>query len=98
MPIEGEALAILWALKNKQLDIMKSSSVVFWTDHQPLIGALKSFSPTAPYSPRLARLLPNIMPFSIEVRYISGRHQILADFLSRSFARYEPPKGGTAGY
>lgn len=88
MPIEGEALAILWALKNTQLDIMKSSSVIFWTDHQPLIVALKNYSPTAPYPPRLARLLGNIMSFSIEVRYISGRHQILADFLSRSSARY----------
>lgn len=84
MPIEGEALALLWGIKNCQADILKSSRVTFWTDHQPLIGALRNYSVDSPFSPRLSRLLGNISAFAVPVSYIQGKYQILADYLSRS--------------
>lgn len=80
---EGEALSLLWGIKNTQADILKSSKSIFWTDHQPLC-ALSNYSVDSPFSPRLSRLLSHIVASNVEVRYIEGRHQVLADYLSRS--------------
>lgn len=82
--IEGEALASLWVISQCHADILKSTSATLYTDHQPLIGALKNYSPQAPFSPRLARLLSKILSYNVDFKYISGKMQILADYLSRS--------------
>lgn len=82
--IEGEALASFWAISQCHADILKSTSATIYTDHQPLIGALKNYTPESPFSPRLSRLLAKILSYNVQFKYISGKAQILADYLSRS--------------
>lgn len=82
--IEAEATASLWIVSECHADILKASTTTVFTDHQPLVGALKNFSPEAPFSPRLSRLLGKLRSYNVEFKYLDGKHQIVADYLSRA--------------
>ncbi|KAK7588127.1 hypothetical protein V9T40_005372 [Parthenolecanium corni] len=50
-----------------------------FTDHQPLTFQHRFTIP----SPRLARLISKLSEFNFEIKHISGKENIIADFLSR---------------
>jgi hypothetical protein len=52
-----------------------------WTDHKPLVTALSRIS--IPISPRQQRHLAFISEFSVQLLYLPGLKNVVADFLSR---------------
>jgi hypothetical protein len=52
-----------------------------WTDHKPLVSALTSVS--VPISPKQQRQLAFISEFNIQMLYLPGLKNAVADFLSR---------------
>jgi cleavage and polyadenylation specificity factor subunit 1 len=52
-----------------------------WTDHKPLVSALTRVS--VPISPRQQRQLAFISEFNIQMLYLPGLKNVVADFLSR---------------
>lgn len=69
--IEGEALASLFVISQAHADILKSESTTVFTDHQPLIGAVKNYHPEAPQSPRLLKMLGKLTSFNVQFKYLS---------------------------
>ncbi len=52
-----------------------------WTDHKPLVTAISCVS--APISPRQQRHLAFISEFNVQILYLPGLKNVVADFLSR---------------
>ncbi len=52
-----------------------------WTDHKPLVTALSRVS--IPISPRQQRHLAFISEFNVQLLYLPGLKNVVADFLSR---------------
>ncbi len=52
-----------------------------WTDHKPLVTALSRVS--APISPRQQRHLALISQFNVQMLYLPGLKNVVANFLSR---------------
>ena len=53
-----------------------------FTDHQPLVKSLHKQSD--PWSTRQQRHLSHISEHSTDIHHIAGKHNIIADYLSRS--------------
>lgn len=75
---EREALAVVWALE-KFRGYIEGSHVTLSTDHQPLRWLLSLKSPTG----RLARWALQIQGYDLQIEYLCGKRNVLADFLSR---------------
>jgi hypothetical protein len=52
-----------------------------WTDHKPLVTAISRVS--APISPRQQCQLAFISEFNVQILYLPGLKNVVADFLSR---------------
>ena len=75
---EGEALAILFALKRFQ-PIVQGMEVTLRTDHRPL-SFVKS---GGEHNRKLARWWAELQEFNVTVEYFPGKQNIVADTLSR---------------
>ena len=64
--------------------------VVIETDHKPLESIWKKSIPSA--SPRLQRLLLKMAKYNVEMRYIQGKTNVIADALSRVCHMESPNK------
>ena len=56
--------------------------VTVYTDHKPILGAFKSPNGQA-YDPIAANHLAEISQFTTDIRYIDGKANVVADWLSR---------------
>ncbi len=61
-----------------------------WTDHKPLVTALSRVS--TPISPRQQRHLAYILEFNVQLLYLTGLKNVVADFL---ISTTPPPSTGT---
>lgn len=77
-PTEGEALAILFALKRFE-HLVHGMKVIVRTDHRPL-SFVKAGSE---HNRKLARWWAELLNFNIEVQYLPGKKNVVADALSR---------------
>ncbi|GFW28333.1 transposon Tf2-11 polyprotein [Trichonephila clavipes] len=75
---EREALAVVWAL-NKFRGYIDGASITVASDHQPLRWLMKLKSPTG----RLARWALQLQSFTLNMEYIPGKSNMVADMLSR---------------
>lgn len=80
---ERELLALVWAINYFKCYIFNRRFTVF-TDHAALTHALKIKDPTS----RIARWLCAIGDFDFETKFIKGKCNSIADFLSR-FVNYD---------
>ena len=79
--IERELLAAMWSLEHFN-HYIEGSNVTLQTDHKPLVSIWsKSINYTA--SPRIQRLLLRMSRYNVKLEYIAGRHNVIADALSR---------------
>ncbi|GFX92808.1 retrovirus-related Pol polyprotein from transposon 17.6 [Trichonephila clavipes] len=81
---EREALAVVWALK-KFRGYIEGTEITVASDHQPLKWLLNLKSPTG----RLARWALEIQSFNLNVQYIPGKANVVADMLSRPVTQQE---------
>ncbi|GFS88670.1 retrovirus-related Pol polyprotein from transposon 17.6 [Trichonephila clavipes] len=75
---EREALAVVWAL-NKFRGYIDGASITVASDHQPLRWLMKLISLTG----RLARWALQLQSFNLNMEYIPGKSNVVADMLSR---------------
>ena len=85
--IERELLAACWSLE-KFNHYVFGKKVIIETDHKPLESIWKKTIMSA--SPRLQRLLLKMAKYDVEIRYIQGKTNVIADALSR-VSYMEPP-------
>ena len=76
---DRELLAIYLAIRNFRYFLEGRPFVVF-TDHRPLVGALKSKTER---SPRQSRHLDYISQFTSDIQYLKGELNVVADTMSR---------------
>ncbi|GBM34139.1 Retrovirus-related Pol polyprotein from transposon 17.6, partial [Araneus ventricosus] len=75
---EREALAVVWAL-SKFRGYIEGSKIIVESDHQPLKWVMKLNSPSG----RSARWSLQIQSFNLNLEYIPGKSNVIADMLSR---------------
>ena len=80
-PIEVEMLAVVFACR-KFHQYIYGRSVVVETDHKPLQAI--STKPLSQVPLRLQKMVLNVRGYDVEIRYIPGVKQVLADTLSRA--------------
>ena len=83
-----DLLAACWSLERFNHYVF-GKQVVIETDHKPLESIWKKSIPSA--SPRLQRLLLKMAKCNVEMRYIQGKTNVIADALSR-VCYMEPPE------
>ena len=76
---DRELLAVFRAIKHFR-HFLEGREFTIYTDHKPLINALYSKTEK---SPRQTRHLEYIAQFSNDIQHISGKDNVVADFLSR---------------
>lgn len=87
--IERELLAACWS-PEKFNHYVFGKNVVIETDNKPLESIWKKTITSA--SPRLQRLLLRMAKYDVDIRYIQGRTNVIADALSRVSHMELPPK------
>ncbi|XP_066981686.1 uncharacterized protein [Macrobrachium rosenbergii] len=89
--VEGEALAVTWCLKKARLLLLGCPNLLIVTDHRPLVKLLGDRELKDILNPRLFRLKEKTLQYRFQVRYLPGKRNCAADFLSRFPAlRCEP--------
>ena len=83
--IEKELLAILISCRKFEHQIFAHPAVIVETDHQPLISIFKKPLHSAPK--RLQRMLLYLQKYNFELRYVKGKQNLIADWLSRDTYR-----------
>ncbi|GBM92402.1 Retrovirus-related Pol polyprotein from transposon 17.6 [Araneus ventricosus] len=73
-----EALAVVWVL-DKFRGYIEGSKITVASDHQPLKWLMKLKSPSG----RLARWALQLQSFNLNLEYIPGKSNVVADMLSR---------------
>ena len=75
---EREALAVVWAV-NKFRGYIEGARTRIASDHQPLRWLMSLRTPTG----RLARWALLLQPFNLDIQYVPGKSNVIADMLSR---------------
>ena len=78
---DRELLALYEAVRHFRY-FLEGRNCIMFTDHQPLVKSLHKQSD--PWSTRQQRHLSYISEHSTDIRHIAGKHNIIADYLSRS--------------
>ena len=87
-PIETEMLAVVFACR-KFHQYIYGRSVLVETDHKPLQAI--STKPLSQVPLRLQKMILNVRGYDVEIRYIPGCKQVLADNLSRASVQNTDP-------
>lgn len=83
-PLEGEALAIKWALEELRSDVLGAYKVLCITDHQPLEKLIQADVSYLNISENLKLKITHIQSHGIRIKYRPGDKNVLADALPRS--------------
>ena len=82
-PVEGELLAVTWALKKTRIFTLGATNLFVVTDHKPLVGLIKGVEKAE--NRRLTRLRGELTGWSIrDVWYRAGKRNAGPDAFSRS--------------
>ena len=82
-PVEGEALAVVYALHQTRYYIQGCADLTVATDHKPLVGILNERSLTDIDNRRLLNLKEKAMPYKFRIIHVSGKRNAGADAASR---------------
>lgn len=86
-PIEGEALAVAYALHQTRYYILGCPELLVATDHKPLLQILNDRSLNDITNRRLLNLKEKTLPYSFTIQHVTGAKNKGPDALSR----YPPP-------
>jgi len=87
--IEKELYAIVFGCKRFH-EYVYGRKIVVQTDHKPLLAIFKKNLHSAP--PRLQRMLLQLQPYDIDLRFLSGKDIPVADTLSRKYLPQTHPE------
>ena len=87
--IEGEALALAWALEQTRYFTQGCSNLMVITDHKPLVKIFRDRTLDQITNTRLFRLKQRTLPWYFEISYLPGKTNHMADAMSR----YPSPNG-----
>ena len=82
-PIEGETLAVVYALHQTRYYIQGCTDLTIATDHKPLLGILNDRALTEISNRRLLNLKEKTFGYSFKIIHISGKKNLGADAASR---------------
>ena len=88
--VEGEALAVVWCLQKARLFLLGCPNLTIVTDHRPLTKLLGDKALTEVVNPRLFRLKERTLQYRFQVKFLPGKRNAAADFLSRYPALMSP--------
>ena len=89
-PIEGELLAVTWALKKTAYYTLGLEKLLLLVDHKPLLGLLKSQNIGEIDNPRLLHLAERLLKWKFQIQHIAGAQNFAPDALSRYPASPSP--------
>ena len=81
--VEGEALAVVWCLKKARLLLLGCPNLTIVTDHRPLVKLFGDRALSDVANPRLFRLKEKTLQYKFVIKYLPGKRNCAADFLSR---------------
>ncbi|KAK3889447.1 hypothetical protein Pcinc_006555 [Petrolisthes cinctipes] len=90
-PVEGEVLAVAWCLRKARLFLLGCPNLIVITDHRPLVKLLGDRELKDIANPRLFGLKENTLHYRFQIKYLPGKCNSAADFLSRYPALCAPP-------
>ena len=82
-PIEGEALAVVYALHQTRYYTTGCQDLTVATDHKPLVGILNDRSLSEIENQRLLNLKEKTLAYSFKIIHVSGKKNLGADAASR---------------
>ena len=82
-PIEGEALAVVYALQKCKIFILGCPKLLLVTDHKPLVSIFGSKNMEKIENPRLFSLKEKSLPYQFDIVHVSGAKNMAADAFSR---------------
>ena len=82
-PIEGEALAVTYALHQTRYYVLGCEDLIIATDHKPLLRILDDRSLAAIDNRRLLNLKEKTLSYRFTIVHISGKKNLAADAASR---------------
>ena len=82
-PIEGEALAVAWALEQTKYFTMGCDDLLVVVDHKPLTKLLGDRSLNEITNPRLFRIKQRTLPWVYEIAWLPGKGNDFSDAASR---------------
>ena len=80
--IEREALAVVWGV-DRFRSFITGMPLTVLTDHKPLLQVFRADYKLTLASPRVQRLVLKVQDLSFTVQYRPGKHNVIADALSR---------------
>ena len=83
-PVEGEALAVTWALKKAKAYLIGEPNFILAVNHKPLLKILGDRSLSGIDNPRLFKFKERTLPYTYTIKHIPGAHNTAANALSRN--------------
>ena len=93
-PIEGEALAVTYALEKCRMLVLGCPTLIVTVNHEPLVRLLGNGDLHDIANPRLLRLKEENLQYSYSIKYLLGKRNVAADTLSRH-SHSEPDTPGS---
>ena len=89
-PIEGEALAVAWALEQTKFFTLGCDDLIVVVDHKPLTKVLGDRTLDEIPNPRLFRIKQRTLPWIYQIFWMPGKYNSFSDAISRNPATEEP--------
>ena len=83
-PVEGEALAVVYALQKTRYFVLGCKDLIIATDHRPLLGVFGEKRLENIDNPRLRRLKEKTLAFRFTMVHVPGRKHAGPDAMSRN--------------
>ena len=84
LPIEGEALAEVYALQKARYFVLGCKDLIVATDHRPLLGVFGEKRLEDIDNPRLRKLKENTLAYRFTMVHVPGRKHAGPDAMSRN--------------
>lgn len=89
-PVESEALVVAWGLRKVCLFLLGCPNLIIITDHWPLVRLLGDRALKDIVNPRLFALKVMNLQYKFQIKYLPGKRNCAADFLSRYPVLHKP--------
>ena len=89
-PVEGEALAVQYALHKTRYFVLGRKELIITTDHRPLVRIFGDKELNAIDNPRLLNLKEKTLQFNFKIIHVPGKKNLGPDSMSRNPTESQP--------